>query len=103
MRGEENTLEYLVQSGCRRLPGLRFQVFSVAKPSILRNAAIQYGNLAVVAPWLDLTMELRVPECFGLIEARGRLGVYTRSSSHSELQFRGVDSDREYGRRELIQ
>lgn len=39
------------------------------------NAAIQHGNLAVIAPWLDLSKELKIERCFHLIETRGRLSI----------------------------
>lgn len=55
-------------------------------------AAIQYGNLATQAPWLDLTEEHVVPGCFGLIRSRGRLGVITRSDDQ-HAQFRSVEEN----------
>ncbi|KAI1376626.1 hypothetical protein F4677DRAFT_419081 [Hypoxylon crocopeplum] len=55
-------------------------------------AAIQYGNLATVAPWLDLTQELTVKECFGLTASKGRLGVITKSSNQ-HVQFRSVEEN----------
>jgi hypothetical protein len=55
-------------------------------------AAIQYGNLATLAPWLDLNRELTVRGCFGLIGSRGRLGVITRSHDR-HAQFRSVEEN----------
>jgi hypothetical protein len=55
-------------------------------------AAIQYGNLATQAPWLDLTREHTVQGCFGLIGSRGRLGVVTRSDDQ-HAQFRSVEEN----------
>jgi hypothetical protein len=55
-------------------------------------AAIQYGNLATQAPWLDLTQEHTVRGCFGLIKSRGRLGVITRSDDQ-HAQFRSVEEN----------
>ncbi|KAI0834615.1 hypothetical protein F5Y06DRAFT_278479 [Hypoxylon sp. FL0890] len=55
-------------------------------------AAIQYGNLATVAPWLDLTKEITIQGCFGLIGSRGRLGVITRSNDQ-HAQFRSVEEN----------
>jgi hypothetical protein len=55
-------------------------------------AAIQYGNLATQAPWLDLTQEHTVRGCFGLIGSRGRLGVLTRSDD-KYAQFRSVEEN----------
>lgn len=55
-------------------------------------AAIQYGNLATQAPWLDLTQEHAVRGCFGLIGLRGRLGVITRSDDQ-HAQFRSVEEN----------
>jgi hypothetical protein len=55
-------------------------------------AAIQYGNLATQAPWLDLTREHTVQGCFGLIRSRGRLGVVTRSDDQ-HAQFRSVEEN----------
>ena len=56
-------------------------------------AAVQYGNLAAVAPWLDLSKELTVLGCFELIEARGRLGVITHSRDDERIQFRSVEEN----------
>ncbi|KAI1138675.1 hypothetical protein F5Y05DRAFT_46689 [Hypoxylon sp. FL0543] len=55
-------------------------------------AAIQYGNLATVAPWLDLTKEIAVRGCFGLIGSRGRLGVITKGDNQY-TQFRSVEEN----------
>jgi len=55
-------------------------------------AAIQYGNLATQAPWLDLTQEHTVQGCFGLIGSRGRLGVITKSNDQ-HTQFRSVEEN----------
>ncbi|KAI0133217.1 hypothetical protein F4776DRAFT_147237 [Hypoxylon sp. NC0597] len=55
-------------------------------------AAIQYGNLATVAPWLDLTKEITIQGCFGLIGSRGRLGVITKSDGQ-HAQFRSVEEN----------
>jgi hypothetical protein len=55
-------------------------------------AAIQYGNLAAQAPWLDLTQDHTVQGCFGLIGSRGRLGVFTKSDDQS-AQFRSVEEN----------
>ncbi|KAH7325753.1 hypothetical protein B0I35DRAFT_118041 [Stachybotrys elegans] len=54
--------------------------------------AIQYGNLAAQAPWLDLTKELSVRGCFGLVGSKGRLGVITRRDDRSS-QFRSVEEN----------
>ncbi|KFA49187.1 hypothetical protein S40293_07203 [Stachybotrys chartarum IBT 40293] len=55
-------------------------------------AAIQYGNLAAQAPWLDLTKELSVRGCFSLVGSKGRLGVVTRRDDRSS-QFRSVEEN----------
>jgi hypothetical protein len=55
-------------------------------------AAIQYGNLATQAPWLDLTQDHAVRGCFGLIGSRGRLGMITRSDDQ-HAQFRSVEEN----------
>ncbi|KAG4269337.1 hypothetical protein FPRO04_12026 [Fusarium proliferatum] len=54
-------------------------------------AAIQYGDLAAQAPWLDLTRELSVHGCFRIVGSRGRLGVVTRR--HEDVQFRSVEEN----------
>jgi len=38
-------------------------------------AAIKYGNLAAMAPWLDLSQQLVVFSCSRLIGAKGRVGI----------------------------
>ena len=45
------------------------------------TAAVQYGDLAVIAPWLDLNKELRIDGCFHLTEVKGRLSILTPVST----------------------
>ncbi|KLO93507.1 Uncharacterized protein LW93_13119 [Fusarium fujikuroi] len=54
-------------------------------------AAIQYGDMAAQAPWLDLTRELSLHGCFRIVGSRGRLGVVTRR--HDDVQFRSVEEN----------
>ena len=55
-------------------------------------AAIQYGNLSVVAPWLDLSSQLRVRRCFRLIPGKGAIGVVHHiKDSQSLFQLQGID------------
>lgn len=51
--------------------------------------AIQYGGLAVVAPWIDLSMEVKHLGSFGFVTVQGRLCVSTarQSGSDSDHQF----------------
>lgn len=46
------------------------------------TAAIQYRDLAVVAPWLNLNQTLQIEGCFKLIEVQSRLSVGTPVSAH---------------------
>jgi hypothetical protein len=55
-------------------------------------AAIQFGNLATSAPWLDLSREIAVRGCFSLVASKGRLGVVTKSD-RQEMQFRAVEEN----------
>jgi len=56
-------------------------------------AAFQFGNLATQAPWLDLTQEITVRGCFGMIGLRGRLGVVTESENQQHAQFRAIEEN----------
>ncbi|KAK3295777.1 uncharacterized protein B0H64DRAFT_396296 [Chaetomium fimeti] len=51
-----------------------------------------FGNLATSAPWLDLSREIVVRGCFGLVASKGRLGVVTKSD-RQETQFRAVEEN----------
>ncbi|KAL8810322.1 MAG: hypothetical protein Q9200_002677 [Gallowayella weberi] len=53
--------------------------------------ALQYGNLAAVAGWLDMNKELRVHGSFALNYGEGKLG--TINDDHKDNHFRGVLSD----------
>lgn len=55
-------------------------------------AAIQYGNLATQAPWLDLNLSHTTRGCFGLIGSRGRIGVMN-TSEDQHLRFRSVEDN----------
>jgi hypothetical protein len=55
-------------------------------------AAIQFGDLSAVAPWLDLSQNLKVFGCFKLIGARGRIGVM-RHGAHGETRLHRVESN----------
>ena len=48
---------------------------------------VQNGDLAVLAPWLDLAKGLRVQSCFFLIETRGKLSI-TETDSQAKLRKR---------------
>lgn len=51
-------------------------------------AAFQYGNLAAIAPWLDLTCNINVKGIFSMAVLEGKLGVST--GSENDLRFRGI-------------
>ncbi|KAL8798850.1 MAG: hypothetical protein Q9182_006328 [Xanthomendoza sp. 2 TL-2023] len=53
--------------------------------------ALQYGNLAAIAGWLDMTKELRVHGSFALNYGEGKLG--TINDDRNDNQFRGILSD----------
>ncbi|KAL8818353.1 MAG: hypothetical protein Q9223_002988 [Gallowayella weberi] len=53
--------------------------------------ALQYGNLAAVAGWLDMNKELRVHGSFALNYGEGKLG--TINDDHKDNHFRGILSD----------
>ncbi|KAK4108860.1 hypothetical protein N656DRAFT_801545 [Canariomyces notabilis] len=55
-------------------------------------AAIQFGNLATSAPWLDFTREIAVKGCFGLIGSKGRLGVVPNSDGQ-QMGFRAIEEN----------
>ena len=55
-------------------------------------AAIQYGNLSVIAPWLDLTVELKMQHSFGLIQGKGTIGVLRyQKNEESIFEFQGIE------------
>ena len=53
-------------------------------------AAIQYGNLAAIAPWLDLTRQFAVKGCFRLIVAEGRIAIHAKSFYNDEVEVQSV-------------
>ena len=55
-------------------------------------AAIQYGNLSVIAPWLDVNVKLKTQQCFALIQGKGTIGmVRHRDNEEGTLQFQGIE------------
>jgi hypothetical protein len=57
-------------------------------------AAIQCGNLSVLARWFNLTAALKVQGCFGLIQGKGTIGVLRPQAQDPDLfQFRGVEEE----------
>ena len=55
-------------------------------------AAIQYGNLSVIASWLDLTKELNTKQSFALITGKGTIGVArSRDDVQGTMQFQGIE------------
>ena len=55
-------------------------------------AAIQYGNLAVIAPWLNLSRPMVMEQCFKAIFTAGRIATLTqRRGSESNFQEIGED------------
>ena len=55
-------------------------------------AAIQYGNLAAIAPWLDLSQQLVIERCFYLLEVKGRVGVISYDTEDRE-RFQSVEDE----------
>jgi hypothetical protein len=53
--------------------------------------AVQYGNLATIAGWLDLNQDLKAEGCFSLCSGEGKLG--TVNEVDNEVQFRGLVRD----------
>jgi hypothetical protein len=51
-------------------------------------AAVQYGNMAVVAPWLDINMEQRIANSFRFNRAYGKLGI--QRGMKEQHHFRGI-------------
>jgi hypothetical protein len=56
-------------------------------------AAVQYGDLVAIAPWLDLTGELRIKGSFHLEDRYGILGVIEHDTSNLEEQFRDIEQN----------
>jgi hypothetical protein len=49
--------------------------------------AVQYGNLVVIAPWLDISKPLNVKRCFGFKVVTGRVGILNdEGSPQAQLQ-----------------
>ena len=65
--------------------------FSRSDSSLSELCAIQHGNLAAIAGWIDLNQDLTVQGCFSLHYGEGKLG--TMNKTNNELQFRGVVGD----------
>jgi hypothetical protein len=57
-------------------------------PTGIAYAAIQYGNLAVIASWLDMTAEHKMLRCFRFIPAEGKIGALR--NVQGQQQFSGI-------------
>jgi hypothetical protein len=53
-------------------------IAEVISPTVV---AIQHGNLAVVAPWIDLSLPMCVRNCFSFKIIEGRLGLIAKDGS----------------------
>ncbi|KAL9108442.1 MAG: hypothetical protein Q9227_006776 [Pyrenula ochraceoflavens] len=57
-------------------------------------AAIQYGNLAAIAPWIDMSQSLELSGIFRLVGARGRIGVaQDNRGNYKQSRFCGVEGN----------
>jgi hypothetical protein len=63
--------------------------FMDAQLLVSSAVAVQHGNLAIVAPWLDISQPLRIEGCFGVKIIQGRLGIVTNDGS----QFQSLQGD----------
>lgn len=54
--------------------------------------AVQHGNLAVIAPWLDIRESLTVKHCFAFKIVQGRLGITVNDGS-PEAHFQILQGD----------
>ncbi|KIM98378.1 hypothetical protein OIDMADRAFT_31181 [Oidiodendron maius Zn] len=81
-----------VTLGCN-CPGIPTRTFSdMGSSTITTLVAVQYGNMAVVAPWIDLTKKLHIRGCFRLIETEGKLGI-PRPMGKDQWVFKGIEED----------
>lgn len=56
------------------------------------TVAVQFGDLAVIAPWLDLAIPISTKGCFGIVVTRGRIGVIVERFDGS-CQFQPVEAE----------
>lgn len=64
--------------------------------SLTTLAAVQYGNMAVVAHWIDLTRKQQIRGCLRLIGVEGRLGQRVPASDtkgHPSFVFKGIEEE----------
>ncbi|KAF2259089.1 hypothetical protein CC78DRAFT_593012 [Lojkania enalia] len=66
--------------------------FTEARSFNASTVAVQYGDLAVIAPWLDLAVPISMKGCFGITVARGRIGVIVRGFDGSG-HFQAVEAE----------
>jgi hypothetical protein len=69
-----------------------------AKPNFMQHVgaaivAVQYGNLAVVAPWLDISKPIRTRNCFRFSIAEGRLCLASDEWSQGPVAIQEVTRD----------
>lgn len=55
------------------------------------DAAIQYGNLSVIATWLDWDKMLKVEQCFGLFQGKGTIAVLGGREDESTMWVSSVE------------
>jgi hypothetical protein len=52
--------------------------FSDTRNYSTSTVAVQFGDLAVIAPWLDLAVPISKKGCFGMVAAKGQIGVIVK-------------------------
>ncbi|KAG7008754.1 hypothetical protein G7Y79_00004g013380 [Physcia stellaris] len=80
---------------CYVNPGVKRRAKGMLTADGTMLMAIQYGGLAVVAPWTDLSLEISHIGSFGFVTVRGRLCVPTATKDHpgSITTHQVVDDD----------
>ncbi|RYP91348.1 hypothetical protein DL770_002488 [Monosporascus sp. CRB-9-2] len=66
--------------------------FSEMRLLTTSTVAVQFGDLAVIAPWLDLAVPISVKGCFGMVVARGQIGIIVKGLDGS-TQFQPVEAE----------
>ncbi|RYO99903.1 hypothetical protein DL763_001186 [Monosporascus cannonballus] len=66
--------------------------FTETKLLTTSTVAVQFGDLAVIAPWLDLAVPITAKGSFGMVVARGQIGVIVKGFDGSS-QFQPVEAE----------
>lgn len=87
-----DSLDTLNGSTSRNMHYTENSFFSEQRLLGATTVAVQFGHLAVIAPWIDIAAPIQLKRCFRIIVSKGQIGVIV-TGMDGKSQFQPVEAE----------